>query len=524
MTRSRKISLTLAIALVAVLVCVFVLPFAARPEAQAAPPVVPDRNGWQSAYTGTYYDNLNTDLTGTAFRSELAELITDTHTTWTVYNGTSSLALNNVWPKSDVADPKNPNNGQIKWFYTGTVTSASNFGGSNGTTNREHVWAKNGKDSLTFGSGWAEAGPGADAHHLRPTECQLNSGRGNLGFDIVPQTSGNIVKQDDRTDYGTGDGLCYKSGSFFYPAKGYRGATARILFYMQVRWGDACALDFVDGPTTNNGKYIGKISTLMRWHIEEPPNEDEIYRNNIIAGIQGNRNPFIDHPEFAEMIYCYNNASYSNTLRNVVATYGSYLNDNPIVPPVGDDVPTALTLSESSVTLSEGQSRQVSVTAQPSGASNSVVWSSSDESVATVQNGLIEAKRAGVTTVTATSTLNSSVSASLTVAVTAVGVETDTSAFEAAMGEIDGKTALAERYAALADAINEYNKLTADAKGSVAQQYAALQEAVNKYNEEISAVNDDAVAATDLASQSLALGISSAFLALIAILIKKFGR
>ena len=124
-------------------------------QAFAAAPVVEDRESWTNPYSGTYYDNLNTDLTGTSFRKELANLITTTHKTNTVYKGSSNLALNNVWAKSDVADTKNPNNGQIKWFYTGTLTSASNFGGAVGETNREHVWAKNGGDTFT-----AESGPG----------------------------------------------------------------------------------------------------------------------------------------------------------------------------------------------------------------------------------------------------------------------------------------------------------------------------------------------------------------------------
>ena len=52
-------------------------------------------------YTGSYYDDLNESLTGTAFRAELADLITDTHHTETTYAG-----LMNVWKYSDV-DPNN---------------------------------------------------------------------------------------------------------------------------------------------------------------------------------------------------------------------------------------------------------------------------------------------------------------------------------------------------------------------------------------------------------------------------------
>jgi len=89
----------------------------------------------------------------------------------------------------------------------------------------------------------------------------------------------------------------------FYPGEGYRGATARILMYVQTRWGDTFNLTFVD--SAGSCKTIGKISDLLRWHLEEPVTEAEIARNNAVYNIQGNRNPFIDHPEYATKIYCY---------------------------------------------------------------------------------------------------------------------------------------------------------------------------------------------------------------------------
>ncbi len=412
MTQKRKFNLALSSLLLLALLLAFVLPFAFQSEAYAAPPVVPDKDTWVNTYSGSYYNNLNTNLTGTAFRSELANLITTTHTHQTSYS-----ELTEVFKKSD-ADPNK--NGNIIWFYTGTSVSFSKFGSSVGSTNREHVWAKNGGDTFP-----EKSQTGSDAHHLRPTEMQLNGIRSNYGFDEVSQTTQNIAREAGKSDYGTfPDGLCYLSGNFFYPAKGYRGATARILFYVQTRWGNQYNLDFIDGATSNNGKNIGKISTLMKWHLEEPPTDQEIRRNNVVASIQGNRNPFIDHPEYAEVIYCNNGESYSNTLKNVVAQYGSYLNDQP-TPPV-DDTPSALTLSVPSLDLKVGDvSQQIAVTATPSSASNEVTWSTSNAQVAAVNNGVVTAVGAGTATITATSTKNSNVKASLTVTVTAQSVTPD---------------------------------------------------------------------------------------------------
>ena len=107
----------------------------------------------------------------------------------------------------------------------------------------------------------------------------------------MAQVASNIVSQNGSTTYGN---LCYKSGSFFYPGVGYRGATARILMYVQTRWGNAFNLTFVDGSGYN--KTIGDFDTLYKWHLQEPPTEEEQLRNDVVFGYQGNRNPFIDHP------------------------------------------------------------------------------------------------------------------------------------------------------------------------------------------------------------------------------------
>lgn len=333
----------------------------------------------------SYYSSLNENLTGTAFRSELADLITRTHTHETTYDG-----LRDVFKTTD-ADPNKP--GNIIWFYTGTSVS---FNGSfNSGTNREHVWPKNAGKAFP-----ADSKAGSDAHHLRPANDQLNSTRGSLSFNEVPQTSNNIVKQNGSSSYGN---LCYSGGGFFYPGEGYRGATARILMYVQVRWGDDYDLTFVD--SAGNNKTIGKISTLMKWHLQEPPTEEEIRRNEAVADIQGNRNPFIDHPEYASKIFCYDGMSYNNTLQNVVNTYGDY----------GDDVDVeSVSIDGGDRTLAVGEKVQLTATVTPSNASKSIEWLSIDNSVATIsQTGEVTALKGGYTQIIAQSTKNPTIKATI---------------------------------------------------------------------------------------------------------------
>ncbi len=387
---------------------------------------------WENTYTGSYYDNLNTDLEGSAFRQELAELITDTHTKYTSYSG-----LANAFKVAD-ADPDK--NGNVIWFYTGTSVPFSGFGGSPGDTNREHVWPKDGGDAFP-----AESGPGSDAHHLRPTETQLNSTRGSKNFDEVAQTSANIVKENGSSSYGNSaygaDALCYSSGSFFYPAKGYRGATARILFYMQTRWGDH-NLEFVDGA--GSSKTIGKISTLLKWHLEEPPTEEEIRRNEAVFGLQGNRNPFIDHPEYAAQIYCYDGESYNNALQQVLAE-----SDDPYGN-LNTAVLESLAISPSTVTISVGDTYALTAVPTPSNARANASWTSSDNTVATVSDsGVVTAKSQGTVTITARNKDDASIYATARVTVKQVtditisGAPVKTAYFEGDTFDPTGLTILA---------------------------------------------------------------------------------
>jgi len=213
-------------------------------------------------------------LSGDTLKLFLNELI-DEHTIFTYDQVKYLLAETDK-------DPNNPDN--IILFYTGlSVSSTWDFGN---TYNREHVWAK------SHGSFGNDDGPGSDMHHLRPAMPIVNTYRSNLDFDeggtLVPNT----------TD-------CYKDGDSFEPRDEVKGDVARIMFYMVVRYEGYDG--FVDLELTENvdtsGPFFGKLSILLKWNLEDPVDEFEMNRNNVIYSYQHNRNPFIDHPEFAELIW-----------------------------------------------------------------------------------------------------------------------------------------------------------------------------------------------------------------------------
>lgn len=213
---------------------------------------------------------------GQALKDALHEII-DEHTL---------LSYDKVWDalRETDEDPNNSNN--IILFYSGLSRSKTSNGGNVGQWNREHTWAQ------SHGGFGTSQGPGTDIHHLRPTDVQVNSTRGNLDFD----NGGSPVNNCNG---------CYKDADSFEPSDRVKGDVARILFYMATRYEAGDRVDLELNDRVNNGSipFHGKLSVLLQWHEQDPVDEFETKRNNVIQKWQGNRNPFIDHPEWVNSIW-----------------------------------------------------------------------------------------------------------------------------------------------------------------------------------------------------------------------------
>ncbi|WJY26447.1 endonuclease [Sporosarcina trichiuri] len=204
----------------------------------------------------------------------------------TIISDHRKLTYGEVWDalKQTDEDPNNEDN--VILLYSGDSRPKSKSGGNVGDWNREHVWAKSHGD---FGT---SVGPGTDIHHLRPTDVQVNSTRGNLDFD----NGGASVKACNG---------CFRSANSWEPPDRVKGDVARMLFYMATRYEVGDKVDLELNEKLNNGKdpYHGKLSVLLQWHLQDPVDEFEEKRNETIYEIQGNRNPFIDHPEWVHLIW-----------------------------------------------------------------------------------------------------------------------------------------------------------------------------------------------------------------------------
>lgn len=219
-----------------------------------------------------YYSSIDFNKTKNELKNELATLITTTHTKTISYS-----ELQTLMKTSDV-DPENPAN--LLLVY-GSQSSGLHQRSRpiSGSWNREHVYAKS-KGTPNLGT----SGPGADGHHLRPADTQLNSTRGSLLFDD-----------------GTGS-LAYKtSRGGWYPGEEWKGDVARILMYMYVRYNSRCLpLNITMNPNTYSQDFP---DILLKWNIEDPVSAFEIQRQNVVANMQKNRNPFIDNPYLATVIW-----------------------------------------------------------------------------------------------------------------------------------------------------------------------------------------------------------------------------
>ena len=251
-----------------------------------------------------------------------------------VRQGQVQLTYDQVWGALKIVDASNGDttSGTVYLMYSNITVDADLTAGNGvpGVWNREHTWPKS--------RGIDESGPGyTDIHHLRPTYVSTNSARGNNWFDectdgctvpaCTPLCAPDTAKDGDR--------------SFMPPAR-VRGDVARSILYMAMRY-DGSESATIDLKITNCPEnpaavdMMGKLETILEWHRADPPSEDEIYRNNAVCDIQGNRNPFVDHPELADKIYLA--ASFEDPVANCgkvtsVAPFTSPTK-SPVEPPAG---------------------------------------------------------------------------------------------------------------------------------------------------------------------------------------------
>lgn len=233
-------------------------------------------------------------------------------------------------------------------FYHSDKDSTTNF-------NKEHVWPNS--------RGVGESGPGADPQMLRPADKSENSARGNYFF-------------------GPDGGKQWDPASFGYePA---RGEAARIIFYTATRYAQSHGLSLSNNQHDSSSlNTMGTLRYLVEWNNAYPVTAQEIRRNNYLHGQGFARNPFIDHPEWANYIWNENGLRTSKYVDT-----GDY----------------SLKLDKSMLLLNKGEEKSLTVTLNEASTST-LVWTNTNNDVASLKytddlkTVKIEAKEVGTSVV-----------------------------------------------------------------------------------------------------------------------------
>lgn len=230
---------------------------------------------------------------GEGLRQALHEIISN-HTVvtynslWSHFQNTDKKPNGKVWDiYSDIPG------GTPAYEYSFSSDQCGNYSQEGDCYNREHSWPE---------SWYSSAGSpmNTDLFHVYPTDGFVNSKRSNYPFGEV----GNVTWQSTNGGkLGTSNYPGWSGFIVFEPIDEYKGDLARTYFYMSTRyfsqdsgWAEN---EMVDGANIKDKP----MEMLLEWHEQDPVSQKELDRNNAIYNIQGNRNPFIDRPIFANAIW-----------------------------------------------------------------------------------------------------------------------------------------------------------------------------------------------------------------------------
>lgn len=316
----------------------------------------------QTSDAGTYYDSVGSE-TGSALQAKLKSI-----------NEPKSTSYD--WPRYEAADEAQNSTSDVISIYTRhNINKNNHVGGSYSwdSYNREHIWTQT-----------AYPRSAKDNHNIFACEGKINGIRSNYSFAEVTH-AGNEVEVFGHM---TGS---YFSNPYFEPHDDAKGEVARSVMYGTVQY----------SYTMTN--IIKDIATALKWNIEHPVSDRDNYRNNTVYSLQGNRNPFVDHPEYACRIWGDTNADTKRVCASA---------------PVTDTLKLMVNGAEAGNNQSVDNGKTLTFYAQLNGATTSdVSWTSSNETVASVTTGTVLGLSNGKTTITATYNQDTSIIATCEVTV-----------------------------------------------------------------------------------------------------------
>lgn len=246
-----------------------------------------------SAQTG-YYTPAE-GFTGQALRVALCNIIRP-HTVlsytpglWTAYLSTDVKPNGKLW---DMYSDRPGSTPAYEYTMTTDQCGSASPTAEGGCYNREHTWPQS-----KFGS---TPPMQTDLFLVYPTDYYVNNKRGDYPYGkvgSVTETFTNGGKLGSNVYPGAAIGLCYE------PIDSFKGDIARTYFYISTCYRNDSASFTTWEMATRVNLNPWAAQMLLEWHHMDPVSKKEIDRNNAVYDIQGNRNPFIDHPEYADCIW-----------------------------------------------------------------------------------------------------------------------------------------------------------------------------------------------------------------------------
>lgn len=276
-------------------------------ECQEETPVPTSTSTFPPAYPQSiseYYSSIDMKARNDELKTQLHDLI----------NPHKVLTYDEVWdafPEVDVylpGYPCDPNNTThipdiySSYCWTPEKLASNEIGGECGNYqkegdcyNREHIWPKS-----WFGGFDEGENAETDLFELWPSDGYVNGLRGNLPLGIVDPSQISYISTN-----GCLIGTCAEDASYgkcFEVADGLKGDIARSYFYLATAYfGEWGCCDEVGVNGSDIKQWME--DTMRNWHENDVVDDDERNRNEVIyKAFQGNRNPFIDHPEWVQSI------------------------------------------------------------------------------------------------------------------------------------------------------------------------------------------------------------------------------
>lgn len=346
-----------------------------------------------------YYDTVDTSSLE-AMRATLHDVI-DGHQRFPYTAGSTD-----TWDILNQADEDPLDSGRILDVYRNR--SLPKFSGGNNSYNREHTWP----NSYGFpDDGWDNL-PYTDCHQLMLCDISYNGARGsNIFADCTSGCSSYPTDVHDGVS-----GVNYRGNATpigIWEVWDHRkGDIARAMFYMDVRYegdtGSEPDLILTDDPylilasqTGDNEPvaYMGLLATLLAWHEADPVDDKERLHNDVVFQYQQNRNPFVDHPGWVDLLFGDGfTAAPDVPAASVVALHGAAPNPfNPITSiafSLREDGPATL-----EVYGLDGRRVRVLTTGDLAAGRHTVTWSGRDDAGRPVPSGAYLLRLQGVTAV-----------------------------------------------------------------------------------------------------------------------------